>query len=250
MDGDGDQDLLYAGTEAGKVAWYENRDGKGSFTAEHVVSLQAGYCQDVLAADLDRDGDLDVVSVGNSGVVAWYENVDGLGTFGSQLVLRDFPDVSGRPSIRAADLDDDGDLDVVSSSRYAPLVWFATTDGEGNFGPEQIIGSGGNVQYLADLDGDGDLDVLSTSGSTNISWWENTDGSGHFAGRMISTSTSGVDPRVQSTWMVMAIWTCSLPRSSKTRLAGVKTQMGGAALAHSVSLHARVTGPCPSSRAI
>ncbi len=199
MDGDDDQDLLYCGLEAGKVAWYENRDGKGSFTAEHVVSLEAGYCRDVFAADLDSDGDLDVLSAGNSGgtearvVVAWYENVDGLGTFGPRQVISTVANTG--LSVDAGDLDGDGDLDVVSSSANAPHVWFANTNGEGNFGPEQMIGSGGRVRDLADLDGDGDLDVLSTavSGSTNISWWENTDGSGHFSGRTIATSTSSVD---------------------------------------------------------
>ncbi len=203
MDRDGDQDLLYCGMAAGKVAWYENRDGKGSFTAEHVVSLEAGWCRDVLAADLDSDGDLDVVSAGNTdddtGLVfwvVWYENVDGLGTFGSQLVLRHSADsdIPSTGSIRAADLDHDGDLDVVSSYSNGPLVWFANTNGEGNFGPEQLIGSG-LVRDLADLDGDGDLDVLSTgdSGSTDIRWYENTDGRGHFSWRTIGTSTGSVD---------------------------------------------------------
>ena len=41
-------------------------------------------------ADLDGDGDMDVLSAGNvkgKGKIAWYENADGKGDFGSKQVI-------------------------------------------------------------------------------------------------------------------------------------------------------------------
>jgi len=85
---------------------------------------------------------------------------------------------ANRPtSVYAADLDGDGDLDVLSAYwDDAEIAWYAN-DGTGQFGPQQVItteADGANCVYAADLDGDGDLDVLSSSsGDDKIAWYEN-----------------------------------------------------------------------------
>ncbi len=66
---------------AGKIVWYENSDGAGSFQSEaQLITADHGdYSYFFLGpwaiamADLDRDGDLDVVSPGLNHT-AWYEN--------------------------------------------------------------------------------------------------------------------------------------------------------------------------------
>ena len=66
------------------------------------------------AADLDGDGDMDVLSASWNGEIAWYENTDGTGLLvrsGSSPTQAD-----GAKSVYAADLDGDGDMDVLSAS--------------------------------------------------------------------------------------------------------------------------------------
>lgn len=76
LDGDGDLDLLSGSWIDGKVAWYENLDGLGTFGPQLLITDQAAGCHEVWAADLDGDGDLDVMSASSVGdLVAWYENL-------------------------------------------------------------------------------------------------------------------------------------------------------------------------------
>jgi hypothetical protein len=65
----------------------------------------------VYAADVDGDGDLDVL--GNT--IAWYENSDGQGTFGDQRVIN--TKVFEAWSVHPADVDSVGDIDVLSANR-------------------------------------------------------------------------------------------------------------------------------------
>ena len=114
VDGDGDIDVLSASFADDKIAWYENTDGQGSFGAQQVISTNADNCRDVFAADIDGDGDVDVLSASLADdKIAWYENTDGLGTFGAQQIISTNAD--GAWSVYAADVDGDGDIDVLLS---------------------------------------------------------------------------------------------------------------------------------------
>ena len=129
-----------------------------------IVQSETNGPTSVYAAELDGDGDLDVLSASSEdNKIAWYAN-DGTSHFGPQQVIT--TDANGASSVYAADLDGDGDLDVLSaSSGDNKIAWYAN-DGKGQFGPQQVIttaADGANCVFAADLDGDGDLDVLSAS---------------------------------------------------------------------------------------
>ena len=115
------------------------------------------------AADLDGDGDLDVLT--GSG---WYEN-NGTGGFGGMQAIGSESEWS--QDLHAADLDGDGDLDVLTGSG-----WYEN-NGTGGFGSMRTIATSSewvDSLYAADLDGDGDFDVLTGNG-----WYENN-GTGGF----------------------------------------------------------------------
>ena len=195
VDGDGDLDLLATGYWDNEVAWYENlsvQDGEISFAPQRIITTQARRAQAVQVADLDGDGDLDVLSASyQDNKIAWYENLDGAGGFGAQQIITNR--VVGAVHVHTADLDGDGDLDVLSASASDGIVaWYPNTDGRGQFGEIQILtrqAAGAEWVSTADLDGDGDLDVLSASYlDGRIAWFQNTDGQGQFHARLtIST---------------------------------------------------------------
>jgi len=189
LDGDGDQDVLATSYSGDKIAWYANLNGEGSFGPEQVVTTLADGANCVFAADLDGDGDRDVVSAsyyGNS--IAWYENVDGAGTFGPQQPIT--TTATGAYSVFATDLDHDGDQDVLAACFYGDnVVWYENTTGSGTAWTSHGISAAALAArsvYAADLDGDGDQDVLSaSSGDGKIAWYENTDPSGNFGSQRV-----------------------------------------------------------------
>jgi hypothetical protein len=177
VDGDGDMDVLSASAGEDNIAWYENTDGQGSFGPQQVISTLVDVAISVTAADMDGDGDMDVLSASAfDDKIAWYENTDGRGSFGSQQVVSSETDFA--TSVTVADMDGDGDLDVLSASQDDDkIAWYENTDGQGNFGSQQVISAlanGAQSVIAADLDGDGDLDILSASYfDDKVAWYEN-----------------------------------------------------------------------------
>jgi len=184
LDGDGDDDLLATLQDLDAIAWFENVDGLGNYGPPRLVTSATDHPRSGVVADLDGDGDLDVMASSfNDFDIAWYENTDGAGTFGPKRVVATFGIYP--LGTQAADLDGDGDMDVLAALAYGDATaWFENTDGAGTFGPQQTITTEVDFPFqvlAADLDGDGDLDTLSASSSDDrLAWYENADGLGNF----------------------------------------------------------------------
>ncbi|MFK7895178.1 MAG: FG-GAP-like repeat-containing protein [Myxococcota bacterium] len=199
VDGDGDADVIAA--IGSSIAWFENTDGAGSFGIEQDIAASTlSSPRSIVAADLDGDLDLDVL-VGTDSFVLWYENTDGAGSFGlfPNIVNSGVSDtVNFVESVVAADVDGDGDLDVLSASVVDnKTAWYENTDGLGTFGAQQLI-AGDVVRRVAaaDLDGDGDVDAMRTTG-TGVDWFENTDGAGQFGAAQGLATTVGEPLSIQ-----------------------------------------------------
>jgi hypothetical protein len=180
LDGDGDLDLV-AGNLGGTFAYLENtgtaknpafvvRTGAANpLAGGNVVSASTPAL-----ADLDRDGDFDLVAGRADGTFAVYENT---GTRVSPLFVQRIAnplsslDRGDRSAPALADLDGDGDHDLVAGSESGV---FATYRDLRSSGP--IPSFVGNLVYdpaLGDLDGDGDLDLVS-AGERYFHYFERT----------------------------------------------------------------------------
>ena len=198
LDGDGDIDVISASGGTSFVAWYENTDGQGNFGPQQVIQ---GYSSvwSIYVSDIDGDGDMDIIAASEFSCfdpfsrIAWYEN-DGLGNFSSPKDILVF--FATQPaSVYASDLDGDGDMDVLSAiGGEDSISWFENLDGQGNFGPRQIItlnAAFATSVYASDINGDGDIDVISaSSGDNKIAWYENLDGQGTFSSQKIITTAA------------------------------------------------------------
>ena len=81
-DGDGDKDIVYASWEKSQIYCFLNQDGMGDFGQRKIIDSYANGVWTLQYADVDGDGDFDLVSAhreGNS--IVWYENLDGKANF-------------------------------------------------------------------------------------------------------------------------------------------------------------------------
>jgi hypothetical protein len=175
---DGDEDLDMLATDGGNqsINFYENLDGLGTFSNENYIAENLTGPQVVIAANLDEDSDLDVVSIEFGGdTLAWYENLDGQGSFGVKNTIDS--EINAPFHVVAADLDNDLDQDLVSlSGNESKIVWYEN-DGFGIFSEQQIIApflDNPRTVDVADFDGDTYLDVVSASVfDDKVVWYKN-----------------------------------------------------------------------------
>lgn len=179
LDGDGDLDLSVAhfGYDQGETRWLE-RTGPWSFTSHRLQSLSGPINAEI--ADVDGDRDLDIVTLVSQ---EWeeiyvFEN-DGRGGFTPRRVFGASNEDFGSSWISLADLDADGDPDIVYSNGDA--FDYATTSGRSWNGVQWLENTGGlaftyhriadipgaSGPEAADLDGDGDLDIAVMSAYNN-----------------------------------------------------------------------------------
>jgi hypothetical protein len=200
FDGDGDVDLLvrhFQGTQLLGMRLLQNSGGGLADAGPagppgvdfHPLREWESDHMSNLPVDLDRDGDLDLLTFTRDGstwhVTRIWAN-DGAGVF------RAAGELTGLVPQQAADLDGDGVLDLVmvvgqsNSASVGPLAWCRGTGGFGFAGPVLFPGPAvlqAHVDRVAvvDVEGDGDLDVLGGSiGVAGVTGVQLNDGAGRF----------------------------------------------------------------------
>lgn len=190
LDADGDLDVI-SGDYYGQIHFFENIDGE--YTDETASNpfegIDKGNRASAKLADIDGDGDFDLAlstyfgrqiyffeNVGTAQVAQFEERVDTENPFSSVAA-----DNNSRGFFHLADVDHDGDLDLLSSEyfyfkyySFNMLLYYENTGTatEPVFEPAETqpfmpdnspfaFGNTRNMQpYLADQDNDGDLDVF------------------------------------------------------------------------------------------
>ncbi len=191
IDGDGDLDVLSASTGDNSIAWHENDGNADPSFEKRIISVSIDGAKDVIAADLDGDGDADVVAGGFSAAgIGWFEND---GAPDPAFTARTIATTNGITfSIHAADFDGDGDTDLAAVSPGSDRVaWYENDGAAPPAFTEHIIEAAFNPWDVsaADFDGDGDIDILTAASSWDRVAWHENDGAPDptFTTRVIST---------------------------------------------------------------
>jgi hypothetical protein len=171
IDRDGDVDIAFVGRDGPTIQWLRN-DG-GRYTPVDVAESPAPINHRCRLADLNGDRRLDLV-VGHKGrLVTWFEQPASAPASWTKHVVADEPALAFDPlSLDVADMDRDGDLDVIAGEHTPKtaqasrcgLYVFENVDRTGGRWLRHLVHRGDEHHQGAravDMDGDGDLDIVS-----------------------------------------------------------------------------------------
>ncbi|MFH1073178.1 MAG: VCBS repeat-containing protein [Nanoarchaeota archaeon] len=182
---DGNVDMYY-GRENPNIYKLKNDVGESGFDFNHFYFPDVGSYSSVFLADVDADGDFDAFIGGNDGNVWLFKNLGGsspnvFGTankdyFDSGTVLFD---VGSRADPTLADLDADGDLDLLIGKSDGTFTYYRNDGTARNafwtLVPNYLTADAGDnaAATLADLDNDADLDLVIGNNAGFISYYVN-----------------------------------------------------------------------------
>jgi len=173
LNNDGYPDLVITHNVPSRVQVRLN-DGSGGFGAAALYTV-TNYCNGARVADMDNDGDLDIIAfAGNASLslntISILKN-NGDGTFAAQVTTN--TSVFGT-SLQPADLDNDGDMDLVytSNTAFGSSKVFRVYQNDGT-GALTLNNSEANNQEKTlmpafDFNGDGNVDLITRNPSTEI----------------------------------------------------------------------------------
>ncbi|PWL31386.1 MAG: hypothetical protein DCO96_04095 [Fluviicola sp. XM-24bin1] len=171
LDDDGDFDIISGSIAYGvgpSIVYYENTGTAqnpafaAQVTSPFGIAANAAYFQNPTVADIDGDGDYDVLTAENYGTFAFYKNT---GTAQNPAFAAPqvnpfglIDNVSDFIFPEFVDIDDDGDFDVLGSGYYGSLWFFENT--QFNVGIDELannVAIGPNpftseVNFTADVD--------------------------------------------------------------------------------------------------
>ncbi|MBU1099514.1 MAG: T9SS type A sorting domain-containing protein [Bacteroidetes bacterium] len=180
-DGDGDLDILgaaYVGNPG--VAYWENDGGSPITWTRHTIGNSFINAHEVYSCDIDNDGDFDVLAASSdlNKIALWYNGGGSNPTWTEQTIVTNY---TLAKSVRAGDMDGDGDMDIIGASIIDnEVTWWRNDGGSPITWTKQLIMAnffGAHRVEAVDIDGDGDQDVIGAAYLGNqIAWWRNDGG--------------------------------------------------------------------------
>ena len=146
----------------------------------------------IFTADLDQDGDIDVIAPAYQGSnLVWYQN-NGSQSFSMYTIDNS---LTGAREAIVTDLDRDGDMDVIAIAESGDKLCWYDNNGSQSFTKTTIDASidGPRGIDAADLDGDNDVDILLDAYNDDVLVWYENNGFESFTKNII-VSDAGFRP--------------------------------------------------------
>lgn len=180
IDQDGDSDLVYSTPNA--VGWAKNNGSEGFVVQPNIYTSPGDPISALEVEDFDGDGKEDAYfsTDDRTGMIAFAKNQGTEGFSVSGAANTHFLDIS---DIEIADLDSDGNNDLVfSSGSWGAIGWLKNNGSDGFLTQSNLATGITSVDQIevADLDNDSDLDIVAASSESDFRAWIENEGSDGF----------------------------------------------------------------------
>ncbi len=182
VDADGDIDVLGAAFDDNEIAWWENEGGDPITWTKQTIDGDFAGAHSVSAADVDGDGLMDALGAAftDNDICIWRNEGGDPPTWMKFALDANFP---GALIVHAADVDTDGDPDVLATAWVGDDVAWWENDAAGGWAKHVIDQNynGAWPVHTGDIDGDDRVDVVAAAdvlggpgASAPITWWDAT----------------------------------------------------------------------------
>ena len=177
VNGDSLPDVI-AGDLSGNLFFHQNTGSGFTYLTSVFSGIDLGDWSAPVLIDMDNDNDLDIIAGNENGNLFYFENI-GTPDSANWLQISGYfgsIDVGTNCVPAVGDLDQDGDVDIVTGDLFGEVQYFRNDGGTWIEIPEVVSGvSGGQntAPALGDLDDDGDLDLTLGNYSGTFNYFQN-----------------------------------------------------------------------------
>ncbi len=188
LDGDGKKDMIVGFYAVAKLRYFKNTgtlvNPIFTYTPSQLDTMNLSQASAPCLADMDNDGDIDILAGNSSGRLTYYRNNGSPAVFNFQFITNNYMSVNvgndAAPSL--GDLDGDGDLDLLAGNRLGKIAFYRNTGSNTipNFSLITTNYSGINtfqnsVPAIVDINNDSDPDLFLGNTKGGLYYYENWD---------------------------------------------------------------------------
>lgn len=188
LDGDGKKDMVLGYYSLARLKFFKNTGTVANpvftLTASQMDTMNLSQASAPCLADIDNDGDLDLLAGNSSGRVTYYRNNGSAASFNFQFITNNYASVNvgNDASPTLGDLDGDNDLDMLVGNRLGQIAFFRNTGSVSSpsftFVTSNYAGINAfqnSVPVIVDLNSDTDPDLILGNIKGGLYYYENWD---------------------------------------------------------------------------
>ncbi len=188
LDGDGKKDMVVGYYSLARLKFFKNTGTVANpvftLTASQMDTMNLSQASAPCLADIDNDGDLDLLAGNSSGRVTYYRNNGSAASFNFQFITNNYASVNvgNDASPTLGDLDGDNDLDMLVGNRLGQIAFFRNTGSVSSpsftFVTSNYAGINAfqnSVPVIVDLNSDTDPDLILGNIKGGLYYYENWD---------------------------------------------------------------------------
>lgn len=188
LDGDGKKDMVVGYYALAKLKYFRNTGTLANpvftYTASQMDTMNLSQASAPCLADIDSDGDVDLLVGNSSGKLTYYRNNGTVNAFNFQFISNNYASVSvgndAAPSL--GDLDGDSDLDLLVGNRMGLIAFYRNTGTLTNPAFTLVTNNyaginafQNSVPVIVDMNGDTDPDLILGNIKGGLYYYENWD---------------------------------------------------------------------------